>query len=468
VKSALLLLTTLMLGMPQAPVSDAAVGGRVKDLRPGASATAGLGTAALNRISLGTLVYRDGRRVFQMSTTVQLDTAGNYRISNVRPGEYYLRADSLLLQGFPIYYPGTLDIDAATKIAVEAGQELVGIDFDIASPPTFKVSGRIVNVPAAAAGNGLPNAILGITFVSADPRSPDPNAAPLLQNLRTQNNGEFEVNLPVGEWDLFPVIPMQTGGTATGTVTPFAPGTPTYATGRARVLLKDRNVENVVIRIGSSDINGRIVAPGLSSDDFVRLRAMKITLTPMDNYPSPLVSHVRAQQVLGNYGEFAFAAVPPGRYNFQLSSIPQEFYLSEMRVGSKSIYEDGVITVGTEPLDPVELVFGRGGGKVRLTINGTDAPGAAGSSSSRVVLMPDDSRRENRLLYKTVPGDFALLVIPGLAPGRYRVFAFQELPAGGAEQNAEYMMKYQKFGVSIDVAEGQTVDVQVPWIPSGK
>src|SRR6186997_1033026 len=107
-----------MLGMPQAPVSDAAVGGRVKDLSPGVSAAAGIATPALNRISLGTLVYRDGRRVFQMSTTVQLDTAGNYRISNVRPGEYYLRADSLLLQGFPIYYPGTLDIDAATKITV--------------------------------------------------------------------------------------------------------------------------------------------------------------------------------------------------------------------------------------------------------------------------------------------------------------------------------------------------------------
>ena len=463
-KSALLLLTTLMLGMPQAPLSNGAVGGRVKDLSPGASAAAGFGTAAINRISLGTLVYRDGRRVFQMSTTVQVDTAGNYRISNVRPGEYYLRADSLLLQGLPLYYPGTLDIDAATKIAVEAGQELVGIDFDIVSPPTFKVSGKIVNVPAAAAGNGLPNAILGITFVSADPRSPDPNAAPLLQNTRNQNNGEFEVSLPAGEWDLFPVIPMRTAGT----VTPFAPGTPTYFTGRARVLVRDHNVENVVVRAGSSDIMGRIVAPGFSSDDFVRLRAMKITLTPTDNYPSPLVSHLRTPQVLGNYGEFTFAAVPPGRYNFQLSSIPQEFYLSEMRVGSKSIYEDGVINVGTEPLDPVELVFGRGGGRVRLTINGTDAPGAAGNSLSRVVLMPDDSRRENRLLYKTVPGDFALLVIPDLAPGRYKIFAFQELPAGGAEQNAEFMMPYQKFGVTIDVVAGQAVDVQVPWIPAGK
>jgi len=228
--------------------------------------------------------------------------------------------------------------------------------------------------------------------------------------------------------------------------------------------LKDRNIENVVIRVGASDINGRIVAPGFLSDDLAR-RGMRITLVPRDNYPSPLLSHLRTAQTVGGSGEFTFAAVPPGDYRFQIAPMPPEFYVAEMTVGSKSIYKDGVISVGTEPLDRVELVLSRGGGQLRVTINGTDSADAIGRPLSRLVLIPDDSRRENGLLYKTVLADFPFLVVPGVAPGRYKVFAFQELPAGNAEQDAEFMRRYQEFGVTINVAEGQTVDVQVPWIP---
>jgi uncharacterized protein (DUF2141 family) len=64
--------------------------------------------------------------------------------------------------------------------------------------------------------------------------------------------------------------------------------------------------------------------------------------------------------------------------------------------------------------------------------------------------------------------DRGFATVENVAPGDYKVFAFQDLPPGGAEQNPDFMAKYEGFGVTIDVAAGQTVDVQVPWIPSGK
>jgi hypothetical protein len=304
---------------------------------------------------------------------------------------------------------------------------------------------------------------LGITFVTTDRRSPDSNAGPLAQTARTGANGEFEISLPAGEWDIFPVIPLRSAaGTRPGAALPA-----TYATGRTRVRLTDVNVDNVVINVGSADVKGRILVSGASSESPDPFAAMRITLVPWDNYPSPLLSHVRTPQFVGPSGEFTFSAVPPGRYVFQIPTIPSDLYLSDMRVGPKSIYDDGVVTVGTEPLDPVEIVLSRGGGKVRVTVTGSDAAGGVGGSLRRIVLMPTGARRENGLLYKTVAVD-PLTTLSSVAPGRYKVFAFQELPPGGAEQDTDFMAKYESIGVTIDVAAGETTDVHVPWISSGK
>jgi hypothetical protein len=179
-----------------------------------------------------------------------------------------------------------------------------------------------------------------------------------------------------------------------------------------------------------------------------------------------LISHLRTAQRVEASGEFKFAAVPPGQYALQIT-IPSDLYLAEMRVGTKSIYDDGAIDVGIEPMDPVEVVLRRDGGSVRVAITGRD-PAAGVSYAKRIVLVPVE-RRKNALLYKvTAFTDSSHEVVGSVAPGRYRVFAFQQLPPGGAEQNADFMAKYEDFGVTIEVAAGQTIDVQVPFIPSGK
>jgi uncharacterized protein (DUF2141 family) len=463
-KGALLSLSILLLGTLQGQLPASSISGRVRGLGGISSVAAnGAVTIGLNQIVIGGFGYRDGRKVFVPSTTIQVDSSGNYYIPNVKPGEYYVRAESLPLRGIATYYPGTLEAASATKFVVEAGQEIVGIDFDMVNPPMFKISGNVRNIPAATAA--LPNAILGITFASADPRSPDPLAGPLLQNTRAGANGEFEVSLPAGEWDLFPVIPVRAPGAA---ATPLVAGTPMYATGRARVRLADRNVESVVINVGSSDIKGRIVVAGGSLEQLALAVPLRINLLPRDNYPSPLISHVQTAQSVSTSGEFTFAAVPPGRYVVRILPIPSDVYLADMRVGSNSIYDDGVITVGTEPLDPVELTLRRGGGQVRVSVTGRDAAGAVGGSLRRIVLVPVE-HRDNALLYRvTYVGSSNSESVSDVAPGRYKVFAFQELPPGGAEQNADFMAKYEDFGVTINVAAGQTVDVQVPWIPPGK
>jgi hypothetical protein len=75
---------------------------------------------------------------------------------------------------------------------------------------------------------------------------------------------------------------------------------------------------------------------------------------------------------------------------------------------------------------------------------------------------------QKAFLYKVINALRLPSVFADVAPGDYKVFAFPNLPTGGAEQNAGFMAKYDRCGVPIRVDQGQNVSVQVPWIPADK
>jgi hypothetical protein len=72
-----------------------------------------------------------------------------------------------------------------------------------------------------------------------------------------------------------------------------------------------------------------------------------------------------------------------------------------------------------------------------------------------VVLVPQQSRRENPLFYKRVTsspaGEFTF---PAVEPGDYKVFAWQTAPPGRAEQSAQFLSKYESMGRSATVRQG--------------
>jgi hypothetical protein len=431
------------------------------------------------RVLAGNMGYREGRRVYIEQSSAQPDGLGNYVLTPLVSGEYYLRLEQPAQRGGE-YYPGVVATDNAIGIPVEAGQQIVGIDFKFSNSRTFKVSGTVLNLPARTLPNGQPdNTVQNLTFVSADPQNADPQNSPLLINGRRGSNGEFEIALPPGLWDIFPVInirvptPAARGNNVTTSFSPPTPGLPVYATGRARVFVSDRDVENVSVAIAASDINGHIVFDG--GTPVLGLTPMRVRLLPLDNTPSPLISHIRMDQTPDASWAFSFGSVPPGRYSLLLTTIPVGYYVADIRVGSKSIYNDGAIIVGTEPIGPVEVTLRDGGGTIQVT-TGTRATTAGLapmfgplSSAPRFVLAPAGARQRNVLLYKTLPAGISTAwTIGDVAPGDYKLFAFEALPSGGAEQNAEFMAKYEGRGVAVHVNAGQTVRVQLPWIPAGQ
>jgi hypothetical protein len=85
-----------------------------------------------------------------LSSIVRTDANGRYRLENVAPGRYHIGAG---LVDVPTYYPGAVVLTEARVVTVAARSSLTGIDWTLAPPIDFKVSGRVIreaNVPAPA------------------------------------------------------------------------------------------------------------------------------------------------------------------------------------------------------------------------------------------------------------------------------------------------------------------------------
>jgi hypothetical protein len=409
------------------------------------------GTVVANaRVMAGLIQYREGRRTFVQSATAQPDASGHYLLTSLAPGEYYIRlVDPLGQRGAVAYYPGSADPEHAQVIPVRAGQEILGIDFAVPNLPMFKVSGKVLNIPATLAPVEPAGSVPSLSFAPADPNNPDAAMSPLIPNVRRGTVGEFELSLPPGLWDIFPVL--STRAPRGGAAAPQIAGLPGYATGRTRVLVKDRDLEDVTITMGSADVKGRVVVEGPPDP---QLAARTVTLRSLDNTPTALTSHLRAK-LLEPDGTFMFPAVPPGKYLLMLSSLWEGFYVADFRLGSTSFYADGAFEVGITPLELIEIILRQGGG--RVTVN------AIGPNDGAFVLAP--ANRQNVALYKVLTASLSSSFVD-VAPGEYKVFAFLRFPGGGAEQNAAFLSQYERFGVPVRVIAGETVNAEVQWTPA--
>ena len=435
-------------------------------VNPAASISGKITNAAgqpLSRVSVAAAspVFRNGRAMLTSTYSALTGPGGEYRLAGVFPGTYVITATPpVTAPSIPlsVYFPGVANLDSAQRIPIRAGEQVQGIDFVASTPQLFKVSGRVLNPPAT----GVPN----ITFAQRDRSTLEEFDGPLLTNTSANaSRGEFEVMLPAGAWDIFPVITNRTTPNPQG----LPPrGVPAYTTGRVSVDVADRSVDGVNVTVGSTEIKGRIIAdssvkiPGFSPAN------IEVRLFPTDNMPPPLWDHLRSVKV-GSDGQFTFTAVPPGAYRIQFAHLSAEVFVSDIRASQTSVFNDAVLKVTTELAGPVEVVLSAGGGTIQASLQAAvTAPGSTGLRT--VVLVPQSPRRENILLYRLQAfrpdeREFRFFNVP---PGQYKLFAFEDLPAGKAELNAEFMSAYEALGEPVAVTGAGTVRASVRLIEARK
>ena len=418
-------------------IAGAVVSGTITDVE-------GLPIAGV-QMSAMKLQYEDGRPVFAAGTpAVATNNRGEYRIPWLPPGEYYLRAEYADPQqqfARRTYYPGTTDSLTAVPLMIRGGESLTGINFTIPRVRTIRLSGQV------ATEGTLPASGTVRTFYLMPQDGRPQEAYPFeLTNLLRETPGEGMSNfvleargIPPGSYELAPFF-----------IDPKA----TYHTGRTRVEIGESDVENIAVIISPNvDVTGKIVfdpagnLPGIQ----LQLRARDATIPLMSRSTTAVIAADKS---------FVIHGVPAGRYFVHLTGSSRanttSWYVSGMRQGTADIRNDGIVDIRAATL-PLEITISAGAGTVRGVV---DAPGGVVPPRADVVLVPPFSLRSNPLFYdRTGIDDMGRFTFEGIAPGEYKVFAFEQLQ-DSAEQNGSFIARYETLGQSVTVRSGSTTETR--------
>jgi len=367
-----------------------------------------------------------GRRRIDARSGVVTDDQGSFRIANIPPGSYLVRAGGLIehpmeqvalkqahgetLQYRDTYYPGTSMLNEATPLEVDPEAEASGIRFSVVTEKTYTIAGKVVN--QGKGGQPKPTEV-HFTKQSDAEQMFGPSGSAI------NPDSSFEISgLSPGEYTL------SAAATSNGVE---------VSEGYASVRIVDSNVRANIELGRASDVRGKVETPeGLS------LAGKQIVLQANTSayYPSDI----------GPDGQFDIANVPPGEYNLAAMDSrdrTEVTYLKKARCAGKDYARQPlVLAVGTV-LD-CDIALANDTGSVSGQVTEGDKP-AAGLVA---VLIPEslELRRIPRytLTGKTdaagryqiigvIPGDYLLFAVPPSEGGEYFALDFADRNADKAE-----------------------------------
>jgi hypothetical protein len=143
----------------------------------------------------------------------QTDASGNYQLTNIPPGRYYVTAGLIEL---PTYFPGALRAEEARTVIVTAAGAATGVDFALLRAAGVRVSGRVQGLPPGVP-TGLIRAMLarvGGTGPMLNPEAPVATdgafafdrIAPGSYTLRSTATQNAVMNITVADQDISDLV----------------------------------------------------------------------------------------------------------------------------------------------------------------------------------------------------------------------------------------------------------------------
>jgi hypothetical protein len=316
-------------------------------------------------------------------------------------------------------HAGVSDLGQAAPVDVAPGAEAGGIDFRLRKPPLFRISGRVVNrqtgEPARATVVAEANGSFGFRY-SAEGRG----------------DGTFAI-----------------AGVRPGTylLTVSASEGPRALFGEVALAVSGRDVEGVELTASPAvDIPGTVVVEG---PPLAKPLNIRVTVDPLER-PGFTESAMPRPD-----GSFSITAGPLV-FALQVVNLPPELYLRDIRYGAEDATEGRIdVRRGAAPLT---LTLAPNPGRIAGTVHGADGKPAAGVL---VAITPADRAMRRfdltRTVYADAEGHFAA---GSLAPGEYRVFAWEQFETGLAE-SLEFRHMLGERGTAVTVRSGSEEIVRV-------
>ena len=419
----------------------------------------------VRQVAVEVLAYGYGPtgKNLQIAGNSQTDALGEYRLFDLRPGTYYLRAkpQSALAPGAwqseaytTVFYPNSLQQAGASTIELTAGQELRGTDFVLHSMAVSSIRGHVIQPTGATRcwthletadelqstfSDAVEAEFVGVVSGMFDSL---PDDVQFGGGMPVEQDGRFEFrNVPLGSHSL----------RATCMV-----GKQRHSA-RAPVQLDASGLDNVELRpVGPSTVTGQLRLEGESQS---KLSDARVSVLPggagvflFNGDGEPAIGVGR----IADDGTFSFPNLGPETYQINVKP-PKDLYVKSITVGGRDVQESGVDLSAGAMSVAVQVVLSANGGSIEGTIeNGAGAT---------VILMPSDPqapRSQTKIAPAGPDGHFAF---PVIAPGKYKLFAWEAVDTNAAMFDPEFRKPFESKGQTVEVEERQKATVQLQLIP---
>jgi len=421
---------------------------------------------------------QDGRAHWVAVGGRQSTSDGQFRIADLRAGTYKLLTQELLdrdplnfdplatgplnfrsrgqLYGYPpVYYPNATDFESAGTIHLSAGQTQT-VNLTLVKKPYYRV-----RLPVLFPGNEAGENGVGVDVYANGHRGPG-------FSLGYHNERHtIEGMLPAGTYTIAAKSFGANGWTGLQTIT--IKGGP--IDGPTIALAPNGLIPvNVKEEFTSHDYNGTSSwSNGRLTVQFKGPRRyLQVMLEPVDNFGMMQPFGLRDPTGPGD-DSLVIAGAAAGRYWVRVNA--QRGYPASIRSGNLDLEREPLVVGVGGGADPIEITMRDDTGEISGTIEGVSSPGmgggAAGFTASyragpHVYCIP---LAESGGKFTEVPvqtdGSFDA---QGLAPGPYRVLAFERPQFELEYRNPEAMQAYESKGPVVRVVSGQTERVTLQLI----
>lgn len=403
----------------------------------------------------------------------QTDDAGEYRIANLDPGKYYLRANPSPYRGAPApgrqtilveqYYGGARESKDASPIYLRGAESLSGLDLHLISEAAVEIRGRVLGVPdvtepapAQPPRAGRPVKVFGSARSAGVVVSVHP-----VNDSRRRGFGDFIAQAPEYR---FQMADLPSGRYRIEAV--LASGTKTY--GASQVLdLRPDSPEILLTLAPAADIQGTLRLEGQASPADGRSAPPNDTGTSNQGTRIQLIRPGAQQQAsisaqVRPDGRFTLEQVLPGDWQLGVDPVLPGF-LKSARLGDKDILLTTFEISGSNDAALNIVVSMR-----TATLEG-EVDTASPRSKRAGVLIAPVGRFHNllRFYYNTAADDEGKFKLSGIAPGKYKIFAFEKLtPANFFAPEAADQL--DDLGETIEFAEGATLQAHPKLVPADR
>ncbi len=383
-----------------------------------------------------------GHKAYFTPSQASTNDMGEYRMSGLEPGRYYLYASGpdegfVEEQGkpekrmLPVFYPGLQTLEDATPFELHAAEDLAGIDFRLRAAAVFHIRGRVDFSASADKPEDL--------MVNARKPGMPPELADMEGDIKL--DGSFDITgVPPGDYEV---------GISNRV---------SHQLGTVHLEVRANDVNGVVIVVlRGSEVKGKIQFAGRDTGD---ASSMSISL----GEPGGDLHHRAYFGTVSRDGAFTIRDVPPGQYVVGVFGEDQTEYVKSVQYAQEEVLGVPIDLSGGVAGDLIISISkgaGQVGGSVRWPGQGEPGSQQELRRGADVVLVSERVRLDGwAVQFASIDqdGQFSFKSVP---PGKYYGFAAENVE-GGLWENRDFIAKLQDKGVEVIVPENGNVQVQIP------